>query len=202
MAGGPKGIRVDIRSLDNNKEGLLHRVSENILRDIMMDTSKNLQKIYGDQFEFSIGPKTITMRRIGTSGPLDMKPFFRASSKAKRKKNGGWYLVVPIQRKTKDMSNRLYKDVKNLDMGDSKVSDYLYEGRKSRKINPFNPREATRSKSITKVKQGNRVGYVSFRTVSDKSPADSWIMNRDIKRDDVMSEINDIVKRIIDWKMG
>lgn len=202
MAGRPKGIRVNIRSLDNNKEGLLHRVSENVIRDIMMDTSKNLQRIYGDQFEFSIGPKTITMRRIGTSGPLDMKPFFRASPKAKRKKNGGWYLVVPIQRKTKDMSNRLYKDVKNLDMGNSKVSDYLYEGRKSRKINPFNPREATRSKSITKVKQGNRVGYVSFRTVSDKSPSDSWIINRDIKRDDVMQEINDIVKRIIDWKMG
>ena len=194
-----KGRRINIRNLGGDG-GFLERLSDNIIQDVMNDTAKALHMRYGDSFDFSIGQKTITMRRNVDEGPLDLKPFFKASSKAKSTKDGGWYLVVPIKRKTRSMSHKLYQDIKSSEVGETRLSDYLYSGPKARKVNPFNPNE--RTNSITKTREGNSTGYVSFRTVSSNSPANSWILNREIDRNEVLDDVRDIVGDILDIKFS
>lgn len=147
----------------------------------------------------------LTEKRMEGLGVIDLKPFFAKSPNAIQKAGGGWYLRVPIRRTKRSMSKRMYKQLNAVDTapGESRtvISDYLYDRRKESSADLLN--YTPRSNNITKTTGANgKSSYVSFRTVSDKSPASSWILNRDRVSDDKTSKtflknINSLMK----WKM-
>ncbi|AFQ96536.1 hypothetical protein [Bacillus phage vB_BceM_Bc431v3] len=147
----------------------------------------------------------LTEERLEKLEVIDLKPYFAKSSKRKTKKDGGWYLTVPIRRKARGMSRRMYEQLRAVDIGDSPkqtvVSDYLYDRRRQSDASLLN--YTPKSNNITKMKSGsNRHDYVAFRTVSDKSPAGSWIINRDkVNKDDTSKTFIANVNRLMKWKM-
>lgn len=150
----------------------------------------------------------LTQTRLDNLEVIDLKPFFQRSSKAKKKKDGGWYMVVPIKlgaRKTKKKNRKLYEELRAVDLGgdESKtiISDYLYDKRRQSDATMLN--YTPRSSNVTKIRTGkNRHDYVAFRTVSDKSPMSSWIINRDkVNSDDTSKTFVRNVNRLMKWKM-
>lgn len=151
-----------------------------------------------------------TSESVGSSTDvIDLKKSFRQSSKARLKRNGGWYLIVPIRRytsrKKKDsargMSKKMYEELRQAPNGNV-VSDYLYSNRRPQsQVQELN--YTTRSQNITKMdnKKGRGSTYVSFRVVSDKSPANSWLLNRDqVDPDDLSEEARRIVNQVRGFK--
>lgn len=153
----------------------------NIEDGFLTAVQNDAQKI--DDVEIKRMPKylQVTEKRMAKRGIIDMKPYFRNSPKAREKKNGGWYLIVPIKMKTSKMPKSLYNQlnaVKPTGTYTNTIVDYLDATKKS-SIPHFNPPRKP-SSTITKVTKpgSSRSTYVKFRTVSDKSPAGSWIINR------------------------
>lgn len=123
---------------------------------------------------------------------IDLKPRFKNSSKARAKKNGGWYLVVPVGgvhkvQQTRNLYGRSTWDraISNLDFnktfsGNSaltrKIQGKLQQGEVIPEL-----QYQWKSSSITRVQKGSsgtRGQYLTFRTVSDKSSPMSWIVGR------------------------
>ena len=137
--------------------------------------------------------------------PFDMKRFFAKSSKKKTKKNGGWYLVVPFEHGTPNrigskknpMPSSVYKVALKIGEGKLKIADIpkkykvsatqlgegvvrgkyrktsLYEGlQRQQKL-----RATTKTGTSIVTGEGFKTnrGFITFRTVSDKSPQYSWI---------------------------
>ncbi|MCB5366936.1 hypothetical protein [Collinsella aerofaciens] len=147
----------------------------------------------------------LTHERLNRMGVLDLKPYFAMSSKRRFKEDGGWYLVVPIRRKARDMSRRMYEQLRAIDISpDQKrtvISDYLYDRRRQSDASMLN--YTPKSKNITKIAVGkNRHEYIAYRTVSDKSPLSSWIINRGkVNVDDTSKTFIRNVNRLMRWKM-
>lgn len=199
--------RINIRTLED-PSGTLETLSNNMISDLMNRTAEQLQSQYGNQYKVTVGKKTISMSSTTDQKPIDLKEGFRNSPKAKQRVDksgnpiaGTWYLQVPIRRKTRDMSRRTERFVQqHMQPGETSIADYLFEGRKGRIYNQFNPNKATRSKNITRSEADSRgrTTYSAIRTVSDKSPKNSWILNREIDRDVLVEDVNNIVQNIID----
>jgi len=147
----------------------------------------------------------VTERRMHKLDVIDLKPYFARSSKKERKKDGGWYLTIPIKRKTRDMSRRMYDQLRSIDMSPNErqtvVSDYLYDRRRDSDASMLN--YTPRSKNIEKRRSGNnRHTYTAFRTVSDESPANSWMINRqNVNEKDTSKTFVKNVDRLMKWKM-
>lgn len=150
----------------------------------------------------------LTQKRMDDLEVIDLKPFFKRSSKTKKKKDGGWYLTVPIKlggRKTKAKNRKLYEELRAVDLGGAEsktiVSDYLYDRRRQSDASMLN--YTPRSNNVTKIRTGkNRHDYVAFRTVSDKSPMSSWILHRDkVNSSDTSKTFIRNVNRLMKWKM-
>lgn len=123
---------------------------------------------------------------------VDLKEAFSQSPKAKTSKNGGWYLIIPIGQKAAQLKSNaprsLWNQISSMDFGETgSLSDdntnYLEQGFDTQADNVINPLQYQwQSSNVTRVapKTGSgRYGhYISFRTVSDKSPASSWIEGR------------------------
>lgn len=126
---------------------------------------------------------------------IDLKQYFKNSSKAKPTKNGGWYLVVPVGgiHKVSDYRdvygrNTWDKEISKMNMGQtfSSADKSLPQRLQSRiqggtgNVIP----ELTynwKSSSITREQwgsSGKRARYLTFRTVSNKSDPMSWIVGR------------------------
>lgn len=150
----------------------------------------------------------VTESRMAKNGVIDLKPFFARSSKKKYNKQGQWYMYIPISMKTRDMSRRLYDELRAVPTtGKSKTvaMDYLYDRRKQSpavaNIN-YNPK----SKNVTIIPQkwgkGTRNQYVAFRTVNANSPANSWIINRSkVSNDNMSKTMLANIDRLMKWKM-
>lgn len=152
----------------------------------------------------------VTEKRLHEKlGVIDLKPYFARSKYAKpRKFGGGWYLRVPIRRKARSMSRRMYEELRAVQVppGVQKVtvvSNYLYDRRRDSEAKMLN--YTPRSHLIEKRRigtAGNRHVYTAFRTVSDKSPANSWIVNRHkVNVQDTSKTFVRNVDRLIKWKM-
>jgi hypothetical protein len=150
----------------------------------------------------------LTEERTEKLGVIDLKPFFARSSKRKMKADGGWYLTIPISYKARQMkkdNRKMYEQLRAVDLGgDSQrtvISDYLYDRRRTSDSNLLN--YTPKSSNITKIRTGkNRHDYVAFRTVSDKSPANSWIINRGkVNEKDTSKTFIRNVNRLMKWKM-
>lgn len=114
---------------------------------------------------------------------LDLKPYFAQSDKVKYKKDGGWYLKVPIRNTTRTLrsalSNSEYQKLTHLTFGSTTSVDGLANLKEADDtIDELNYQ--WKSNNVTRIQMGNsnRGMYMSFRTVSDKSSPSSWILNR------------------------
>lgn len=147
----------------------------------------------------------VTQERMDKMGVIDLKPFFQHSANVKQSKKGGWYVVVPIRRTKRSMSRRGYEQLRAIDVepGTSRtvISDYLYDRRRVSDATMLN--YEPKSKNITKTTGENgRSTYVAFRTVSSRSPANSWILNRDkVNEKDTSKTFVKNVDRVMKWKM-
>lgn len=140
-----------------------------------------------DSFDISIGDNAVRNHYDpSTISFYDLKAAFSRSSKRKQKKNGGWYLIVPIGIKSK-MLRKLdwstYKDISHDDFGDTedfgKKNDFqstIQRENQSGVISDY--RYQWKSANVTRVPsgKGNRAGYMSFRTVSDTSDPMAWLV--------------------------
>lgn len=150
----------------------------------------------------------ITEKKLEEKGVIDLKKAFSHSTKKKSSKAGGWYLTIPIRLKTSNMSKKTYRDLRGLDVkapGQKTVlSEYLYELNKKEITHPaLQPKPP--SKNVTKVrKKGSKnASYFIFRTVSNKSPANSWMLNRDKVNSNNFSNTNlKNVTSLMRWKMN
>lgn len=121
---------------------------------------------------------------------LDLKPFFKNSSKVRFKKNGGWYLIVPIgvkARQLNQINSTDYAQLRKSSVGTTapvgnldKFQQVLQGERSSGLVNPV--RYQWQSSGVTRklTASGKRSSYISFRTVSDKSASNSWIVGRQV----------------------
>ncbi|QEG04150.1 hypothetical protein [Bacillus phage BC-T25] len=147
----------------------------------------------------------LTAERLEKLEVIDLKPYFAHSSKRKKTKDGGWYVTVPIRRKARNMSRRMYEQLRAIDIAPNTrqtvISDYLYDRRRDSDASMLN--YEPKSKNITKMQAGrNRHDYVAFRTVSNKSPQSSWIINRGkVNKDDTSKTFVANVNRLMKWKM-
>lgn len=190
-----KFIQDYARELDN--------YSEDIAQDISNTIAQNLQDRYGDKYKISVGDKFVTISN-GSEGPIDLKEGFKRSASAKTKKGGGWYLVVPIRRKKMSMHHSTYTFARGLDMGSTANAPRLFEGRGGRQYNQFNPNKQNRSNNLTRGRNPitGQSQYVAYRTVSDKSPADSWIINRNMDRGTLLEDVRELVSDLTEYRLN
>ncbi|WPF70059.1 hypothetical protein BCVP_CDS0031 [Bacillus phage BC-VP] len=196
LLGSSTTIKTGIGNLGNN---LAQDVLDTGMKTIIDSKPKNISAKRMPKY------LKLTEERLQKLEVIDLKPYFAKSSKRKTKKDGGWYLTVPIRRKARGMSRRMYEQLRAVDIGDSPsqtvVSDYLYDRRRQADASLLN--YTPKSNTINKMKAGrNRHDYVAFRTVSDKSPVNSWIINRDkVNKDDTSKTFVANVNRLMKWKM-
>ncbi len=120
----------------------------------------------------------------------DLKPYFRKSPKAKHTKDGGWYLVVPIQKKTTQLrsaySRSVWDEISHMGYGQTASNmGNLNRVQKTLGTSQWGVNKGLKyqwkSTNITRVPwgaSGKRAHYVQFRTVSNKSAPNSWIVGR------------------------
>lgn len=121
---------------------------------------------------------------------VDLKEAFANSPKAKHTKNGGWYLIVPIGMQARtlksNMPRSLWNQISHTEFGQtSQASDGSTNFLQQAADQPetINPLDAQfQSSNITRVApksgSGTRGHYIAFRTVSNKSAPNSWILGR------------------------
>ncbi|AGT13651.1 hypothetical protein BigBertha_78 [Bacillus phage BigBertha] len=185
----------------------LTNLGNNLSNQVLDETAQAIAKSKPQGMEVKRKPKylQVTEKRLDSMGVIDLKPYFAQSSKRKTSKDGGWYLTVPIRRKARGMSRRMYEQLRAIDIQPNTrktvISDYLYDKRESSDAGMLN--YTPTSNNITKIKVGNnRHDYVAFRTVSDKSPASSWIVNRGkVTVNNTSKTFVSNVNRLMKWNM-
>lgn len=132
----------------------------------------------------------------------DLKPYFAQSPKAKPRKDGkGWYLVVPVGSPHKvsqlrqAYSRSLWDEISHMPMGKTANQGDIDRFRQvlgGQTNSPTGLLDYTwQSTSITKVPWGTkRSRYITFRTVSDRSDPNSWL----IGRNQMNNAINEVAK--------
>lgn len=191
---------------DNETKRLVQNLG-NKLVDSTLNEGMRAVKESGEKVKAKKMPNylQVTEDRMEKKGTIDLKPYFARSNKRKEKKDGGWYMVIPIQRRTRDMSRRLYDQLRKEQVPTSGkktiVSDFLYDRRRESDATMLN--YTPKSKTIEKRRIGKRRhSYVSFRTVSDKSPANSWIINRgNMTEENTSKTMIKNIDRLMKWKM-
>lgn len=201
-----KSIRPKLFKTEDAPKRAMAKVATALIQSTLSagaEAAKNAPK----DVEVKVMPKylQVTAKRMEKLGVIDLKPYFAASSKKKMKPGGGWYLRIPIKRTARGMSRRAYEQLRAIDISPATqktvISDYLYDRRKVSDAKMLNYKP--KSNNIDKIKvRKNRHSYVAFRTVSDKSPASSWIINRDrINVDDTSKTFVRNVNKLMTWKM-
>ena len=188
-------------------EKYMNNIKENLIKGVLDSGMKAIHKAQPKNIKAKRKPRylELTEERMNNLEVIDLKPYFARSPNAERKKDGGWYLVVPIQRSARGMSRRGYEELRAINITPDEqrtvISSYLYDKRKLSDASMLN--YTPRSNNITKIKSGkNRHSYVAFRTVSNTSPASSWIVNRaKVNSKDTSKTFISNVNRLMKWKM-
>jgi len=137
----------------------------------------------GDEVDVDASSDSGSNTRMGF---YDLKPAFASSTRVQHTKAGAWYMRVPIRRKVKSMSSSLYKQARQIEMGTTEKLENLL-GEREELMSPFGQLpsnlntltgEQNRWGNLTRIKGPHKNGstYIAFRTVSAKSPANSWIL--------------------------
>lgn len=200
---GIKAIRPKLFK-DKNYKNKVRKTVDGMRSEILDNLQATAQRVDNVSVKRMPNYLQITEKKLEKQGVVDLKKAFAHSSKKKRTKNGGWYLVVPIRIKTSRMNRSTYQDMRSLETGNTrqatKITDYL-EGRRKQPSHPaLQPQQP--SGNMTKVKRGKKSSYFVFRTVSSKSPANSWTLNRDKVNGNNFSKTTlKNVQRLMNWKM-
>jgi hypothetical protein len=187
------------KAMDNVGKAFIQKTLDAGVEAANQQKDKNIQVVRKPKY------LEVTEKRLDKLGVIDLKPYFSRSASRKTKKDGGWYIRIPIQVKKKDMSRRMYDQLRTINIAPENqrtvISDYLYDRRQASDSNLLNYTPV--SYNITKQKIGKRKhSYVAYRTVSDKSPASSWIVNRKaVNKDDTSKTFIRNVNRLMKWKM-
>ena len=178
-------------------------VSEAYGSALLGSTAKDLKEAGFDVKQINSKSMEVTIRHMAKKGIFDMKPFFKRSPKAMRKKDGtGWYMVVPIKLQRRGMRNnfdggdRTYMAMKErfdkLEMGSFErktipIDEILNGVSGGGSLTQFGQSDISsalnytpQSDNVTGInsKSGKRTSYFAFRTVSSKSKPQSWVMGR------------------------
>ena len=146
----------------------------------------------------------------GNARVIDLKPHFKASSKARKTEGGGWHLIVPMQRYTPSShkSNRMveeeYEMLKDIGIGQTVVDEYILADRDWTSPVKSLSYQPGRRQNITKVQKRRKdkvpVGgsaFIAFRTVSNKSDPSSWLINRQKADQDNFYKYADTITELI-----
>lgn len=120
---------------------------------------------------------------------IDLKPYFARSPKAKHTKDGGWYMVIPIQNGAPELRSAygrsLWDTISHTNYGETSSQGDVSRLQEKLGVSPSAtiPELAYKWKSnnVTRVQwgsSGKRGRYIQFRTVSNKSDPNSWIVGR------------------------
>lgn len=120
---------------------------------------------------------------------FDLKPYFAQSAHAKVTKDGGWYLRVPIGNRASEFrrayGRKQFDIISHIQFGQTAGQD-ANRARFQKILSNAGGLMSSplayqwKSTSVTRVPYGNglRGQYISFRTVSNKSDPNSWIISR------------------------
>lgn len=171
----------------------------------------NLQQ-NGSQLSAVIKGATAYAKQQGGSF-IDLKEAYARSSKAKRKDKGGWYLIIPIGAKSKDLRTvapkSLWQQFSHADFGTTVQIPKLQQALgkdQSQVISQLQYEWKSNSVTRTAPKsgKGTRGRYISFRTVSDKSDPMSWIVGRqNFKKEDpaLTEKMSDLLSEAVRVRM-
>lgn len=155
---------------------------------ILSDTAKALTAS-GAQVKIDSKRLTATIGTLANRGVIDLKPLFRNSPKAKQKKNGGWYLIIPMSISSRDLQKtsgrKTYDAIREAfsSLGPNEEATLNFDGLFSRSyppdtLSPLVPSAPSGNLTAVKSDSGKRTSYIAYRTVSDKSSPQSWVINR------------------------
>lgn len=181
-------VKVNIPESIKNSAKTTYYLKQAFLAKEINSTAKTLSKS-GANVKVNSGRMEATIGKLTNRGVIDMKPFFMRSSKVKRKKNGGWYLVIPIKMSSRNIIktsgravyDRVVKSFSDLEPGNMSTLDIKGLLNKQTSVNTISslqPGKPTENITATKGSSG-RNSYVAFRTVSDKSSPTSWVLGRE-----------------------
>lgn len=141
---------------------------------------------------------TFSKQREGNS-IIDLKQGFAHGASVHHKKNGGWYTKVPISYHVANMTNNTYSQVHNLSPAFSNTTyiKILFGGQPvtDDALTSFGITTKVHGGNLTRINQGaTRGSYFAFRTVSDKSSPDSWLLVENMAKE--QAEDNKKLRRI------
>lgn len=140
-------------------EGSLNKVAKSVQQDII---ASGVQSARARGLQATARDNGFTVYGGGPSRMIDMKDYFKNSAKAKSKKNGGWYLVIPLRPKAKSVPKELPVIIQP-----TRSFDELLKGAAAPNL---------LSNPVTKQTHEEATGKPVFRTVSDRSKPDSWLV--------------------------
>lgn len=176
------------------------------MSDDFRDLKKNLKKMVDAQASYalkvgqakaiSLGAETkivnnryldVNFIKRNTDGVIDLKAGFEKGASAHKKKLGGWYTIVPIRRKVSSLSNSAYNEVRDLEgiPSSTRYIDILYGGHSlsDESLSAFGVTTKPTGGNLTRVANGEKRGsYYAFRTVSDNSAPNSWLLITDMAK--------------------
>ena len=202
-----KAVRPELFSSNSATESTMKRIGNVLVQKTLDEGVRAIQKAQPEEIKVQRKPKylEVTQKRLDKLGVIDLKPFFARSSHKIAKKGGGWYMRIPIPRKKKNMSRRMYDQLRSMNISPNKektvISDYLYDRRQVSDSSMLNYEPL--SNRINKRKTGKRKHtYVAYRTISNTSPASSWIINRGkVNEKDTSKTFVKNVDKLMKWKM-
>lgn len=189
----------------------LDKMKKVTMAELQAQVAKDMAE-YG--YDVKVTPKYViaTEARMRKQGVIDLKYGFSKSSKKKYAKDGSWYVVVPIKRSARSFKpSTVYKNA-------NKANKMLDAGKKAtvkikglaKSINDQAPTTLSslqykaKSDNLTlqKNKTGKRTSYTAYRTVSSKSPANSWIINKSkLNESSTSKTFQKDIERTMAWKM-
>ena len=183
------------KSLEQLKTFLEHEVDKQVIEDnYTKGLANKLKETFGSAVNTSGNYIGITYRILqdasnNSIGFYDLKTAFARSPKAKTSKSGGWYLVIPIKNKAKQLrsayGSKLWDTISHTEFGTTSGQQANIARFQKILMNSdmSNSPLAYRWKSanVTRVQMGNsatRGQYINFRTVSNESALSSWLVGR------------------------
>ena len=184
------------KSLEQLKISLEHEVDKQVIENnYVKGLANELKKTFGSAVNINGNYIGITYRILqdasnNSIGFYDLKTAFARSPKAKTSKNGGWYLVIPIKNKAKQLrsayGSNLWNTISHTEFGTTSGQQAnIARFQKILMNSDMNNSPLAyqwKSANVTRVQMGNsatRGQYINFRTVSDKSNPNSWLISRD-----------------------
>lgn len=182
------------KSLQDLKKFLENEIDQKkIENSYVKGLADELKKTFGNAVNSGDNYVGITYRILDDAssngiGFYDLKTAFARSPKAKTSKDGGWYLVVPIKNTAKQLrsayGSNLWNTISHTEFGTT--SGQQANIARFQKILMNSDMNNTplayqwKSANVTRVQMGNsttRGQYINFRTVSDKSNPNSFLVS-------------------------